>query len=1384
MGFDSRALVVLGLVACTEPPPPPIGTARLEQKSAHAVCDGIQKLSGTVDDRFGRAIAIDGDTAIIGAPALISGEAAHVYRHDGSSWAFEALLTTGDTPVFTTNLGAAVALRGDVAIIADPEWGSGSTNAGGFYVFGRTGTTWAETQQRVVGDNTSFLGRSVSFDAGVLAVGVPSYDYGSVRIYRLEPDDSVVLEALVGSGVLDDAYGTVVAVSDDTIAVSAPIQGMGMGSVYVYRRMGLSWVLEDQLSGGASGSAFGRAMALDGDVLMVGAPLDDIAGDSAGAVYIYEREGHSWFGPTAFTTADADSIDFFGTSIALQGDWALVGAVHDDEGPTDAGGVYVLHRVGGHWLEHGTLAASDLDADAGFGAAVAIDNGRALVGATEDSIGGALAPADAVYAFDIGVLEMGAACDCDAPCVSGFCVDGVCCDSACGGGAQDCQACSVSAGATSDGTCQPVIAGTECRASAGTCDQAEVCNGADLACPDDRAAQDGTSCDDGDTCTEADVCEAGSCVAGHDMCEAPAGTGGAGSGGSGDGGDAGPPSDTSDGDCSCRQVGQRHSSTGASIALLLLALCAWRRRERLALVAIVMSTSACTEREPPSEQAALPHRVDVIADDVAVTGRMAVSATPGGAAASNATQGFDVTIDAGGAHLVTRQHQEKVSLTLDAIARGPVTEPLTARLDGVAAGRASLEYEHGVSGWVGNGPLGMSLGWSLADRFGGAGGPLSLHLRIGGDLRARAMGEGVALTDRAGAERLFVTDLYAWDADRRPLPARMTAEDDHITLGIDDRGARYPIVVDPLVWGQQFKLVGAGAVLGADFGEAVALSGNTAAVGAPGARRAYVFVRSGVSWTEEASLQPQDLDFSQNFGSAVALSGDTAAFVAPTSGTSGPVYVYDRVGTTWSQSQELVTSASTLSMDGDRLAIGQPSGAGFVQIWLRTTGTWALEDTVTASDAAAGDAFGYAVALDGDSLAVGARFGDGSQANTGTAYVFTRSGSVWTEEARLFAASGQTSDTFGAAIDIDADTLAVGSPGRGRVHVFTRSATVWSFEQTIDPSISSTGSSVGVEGDMLAIGAPGDDQFANNAGSVHLYARNTGVWSLATSLGALDASPLAALGTAMAVEGNTVLAGAPNATGSNAGDAYLFAYALSPGDTCTLDTDCASGFCADGLCCDRPCEGSCESCATGTCTFFAAATECRGSLGDCDPAEACDGSHGDCPPDQLAPAGTECRGLGGDCDLAEQCDGATATCPADRLRPAGSVCRLAIGACDADDSCDGASASCPADAPTADGTPCSDGDACTLADTCLAGQCTAGEPVCEGPTSGTGGAGAGGTGGASPAPPSSEDGGCGCRVASPASSGHAPALWWLFAIGVALRRSRPRREQSMFATNA
>jgi|GEM_PF-1961506 len=112
-----------------------------------------------------------------------------------------------------------------------------------------------------------------------------------------------------------------------------------------------------------------------------------------------------------------------------------------------------------------------------------------------------------------GVL--GQACTGTIDCGGGDCVDGVCCDSVCGNGdPNDCQACSIAAGATTDGICAPLVAATQCRAAVNDCDTAEVCDGTATACPTDAAKANGANCEDGDLCSENDTCQAGTCTSG------------------------------------------------------------------------------------------------------------------------------------------------------------------------------------------------------------------------------------------------------------------------------------------------------------------------------------------------------------------------------------------------------------------------------------------------------------------------------------------------------------------------------------------------------------------------------------------------------------------------------------------------------------------------------------------------------------------------------------------------------------------------------------------------------------------------------------------------------------------------------------------------------
>jgi len=267
-------------------------------------------------------------------------------------------------------------------------------------------------------------------------------------------------------------------------------------------------------------------------------------------------------------------------------------------------------------------------------------------------------------------------------------------------------------------------------------------------------------------------------------------------------------------------------------------------------------------------------------------------------------------------------------------------------------------------------------------------------------------------------------------------------------------GSAYVFVRSGTTWTQQAKLIASDASAFDNFGNFVSISGDTAIVASFGdddacpsnfscnSGSAYIFVRSGTTWTEQAKLTASDDAFQDFFGNSVSISGDTAIvgsrnFDANTS--SGTAYVFVRSGTTWTEQAKLTASGATLlsgfglfvSISGDTAIVGAASDddsfTGSAYVFTRSGTTWTEQTKLTASDAVAADFFGDSVFILGDTAIVGA-FGDGDAGfQSGSAYVFTRSGTTWTEQAKLIASDDAALDHFGRSFSISGDTVIVGS---------------------------------------------------------------------------------------------------------------------------------------------------------------------------------------------------------------------------------------------------------------------------------------------------------------------------------------------------------------------
>jgi len=357
----------------------------------------------------------------------------------------------------------------------------------------------------------------------------------------------------------------------------------------------------------------------------------------------------------------------------------------------------------------------------------------------------------------------------------------------------------------------------------------------------------------------------------------------------------------------------------------------------------------------------------------------------------------------------------------------------------------------------------------------------------------------------------------------------------------------------------------AGEIPGDDqFGESLALSGDTVIVGRPSsttgsgtrAGAALVFVRRQGAWQFQAKLDGQSVSIlADSFGAAVALDGDTAVIAAPTA-VPPRVYVFARRGERWIESTTIEAPqansgfARAVALDGDTLLVGaqfRNASRGGAYVFERSSKQWRLADLLTAADGSPDARFGSALALDGSRAVVGA-FGQGF----GAAYVFDRNAGTWQLTQRLQALNGQLGDRFGLAVALEGDRVVVGEPGtqsedheqQGAAIVFERSVTGW--VQTAELSAFDGrqndlfGWSLSLNANTLVAGAIFDTDTASNQGSAYAFTQFAGTWVSSMKLRAPQARPSDIFGNAVALEGDVLWVGAPGFQTSSPGAAYAF----------------------------------------------------------------------------------------------------------------------------------------------------------------------------------------------------------------------------------------------------
>jgi hypothetical protein len=929
----------------------------------------------------------------------------------------------------------------------------------------------------------------------------------------------------------------------------------------------------DEVPGdGAINDKLGTSVAIDGDTAVVGAEKDGVGATlNQGSAYVFVRTNGTWALEGKLVAADGAVDDNFGHSVALSGDTAIVGANLDDANLVDQGSAYVFTRTNGVWAQQQKLLASAPSIGDQFGGCVSVDGDVAVVGASLDDVGvNANMGSASIFARTNGVWALQA-----------------------------------------------------------------------LVSPGDGSAQDnfGVSV----------AVSGGTVVVGANQDDTGAKT-----------------------DHGSAYVFTRNGN-------------AWPQTQKL-----------------------------TAADS-----------------ASGDAFGVNVAIDG------------------DTIAAA-------ATLDDVgAAADEGTVYVYLRTAGV----------WALQDQLNAL--DLVNGLRFGLSLSLDA--NTISIVATGALAYVFVRDVNSgtWLQEARllvPANAVTTSVDTTIfgfssenVSGNNTQGSIYVFNRSNGAWGFPTNITTGDGDQADQFGASVAISGNTAVVGVPGdhvlqatARgAAYVFVQNAGVWTREARLIANDGTQDDGFGNSVAIDGDTVVVGASLDDVGavadqGSAYVYNRVAGVWTQAQRLNAAGgaatdlfgAAVAISADTIVVGAPqddvganANQGSAYVFLRAAGVWSQQAQLLAGDGAGADAFGRAVAVSGETALVGAPLDDlVAGADAGSAYVFLRAAGVWTQQSKLASAVAAANDFFGTAVALSGDTALVGAPqddvlaavDQGTATVFTRSGVAWTPQATLVAADGTAGDQFGiavaVDTNTAVIGAAVDAVGALvGAGAAYATVRTGTTWCLQTRFTARDAAAGDRFGSAVAVSGARLLAGAPKKAGAapfgnpNEGRAYdydLDRNLLPNGQACGCAGECQSGFCTEGVCCNAACDGgACDSCTAegtvGQCVIFPTGTECRAAADVCDVAEVCDGTAAACPNDGVQVQGHQCRVASDVCDLTEVCDGTNKACPNDAMKPLNTECRAATDVCDAAEVCTGAAKACPNDRVKAVNTECRAAtDLCDAAEVC------------------------------------------------------------------------------------
>ncbi len=1163
---------------------------------------------GAAGDLFGISVTVSGDTLVVGAPLHKVGNnagqgAAYVYTLSGTTWTPTQELTSANG-LASDGFGDSVAISGNTLVVGDSF--AGTAKHGAAYVFALSGSLWSQQQELTAADGAAndHFGESVAVSGNTIVVGASNHaGTGAAYVYTFASTSWSLLQELnsPNGGV---EFGRAVALSGNTMVVGDGAANQGQGEAYVFTLAGSIWVPRQNLTAadGVGTPFFGGAVAVYGDTAVVSA-LNQIVSDNVGqgAVYIQNVStasalitvisgNYAAAAPQTFTTAPnvPTTLEVLQADGTANGGPVSLGSV----GPVSPSGPTLTTNADGSLTftsaSSGTYTFTQTVTGAGavvaqqeltplgsphvFGSAMAVSGNTAVVGDY-----GINMTQGAIYVYTLTGTTWGLQQEITAPDGAqndGFgksvAIDG---NTLVAGTDYPKQSAYIYTRSGATWSLQQELKGP----NGGRFSSSVAISGKTLAV---GAVDDGTS-GQGAVYVYA---QTGTTWSLQTELTPPDGTN-----------------------------GDQYGSIGAlAIDGNTLVVGADQAAQGNGAVYVYAGPSWSLQQEIQAADGVLGGG---FGQSVSVSGNTIAIGSPGWVAVQNGPtpRGAAYVFTRSGTTWSLQQEFNVAPLQLTSFAWSVAIDGDTmligdpARTVGGQGNEGAVSvFTRSNSTWTQQSLLTAADG-QTTDGFG-----FTVALSSGNVVICDDSGRKLAVYFNESTQATITVNVVSPGltaspdsytiAPNTPTKLNVLANDTNpqgsglqiisstpvspsgptLTQNADgtftfNSTANGTYTFNYTATGVQEELTASDGAASDNFGDSVAVSGNTAVVGAAGHTvgsnstqgAAYVFALVGSAWTFKQELTAADGTAGSDFGTSVAISGDTIVIGATEVDGTGPgaAYVYTLAGTTWTPQGELTPAdgaggdafGSSVAVSGDTIIVGAPghqvghnAGQGAAYVYKLSGTTWTPQQELTAANGAAGDGLGASVAVSANTVVVGAFFG--GNLSQGVVYVYTVSGSLWSEQQELSAADGAAFDEFGQSVAISGSTIVVGAgdhnvgnnSSQGAAYVYTLSGTTWSQQQELTADDGGEfdffGDSVAVSGNVLVVGAA-EHNVGNNVGqgAAYVYSLNGSAWTLQRELTADDGVSFGLFGDSVALSGDTVVVGAESQlVGNNAtGTAYI-----------------------------------------------------------------------------------------------------------------------------------------------------------------------------------------------------------------------------------------------------